>query len=626
MSKVQQTQIHVQKPVTKKTEQAPKPQRNVAQMFEASETMYPEDVLAAQKQVGNQMVQRALDKNARRQSLTDQQGNLRDDIANQIQKKRGGGSPLPENVQEEATKKLGHSFKDVRIHTDESADKLSRTIHARAFTIGKDIFFKRGVFAPGSSVGRETIIHELTHVVQQSGRSASGTLKLGAPDTTHEKEANWMGKKHAAAISAGAAHGGAVQAQVEEEEIQAQEEEEIQTQEEEELQAQPDTGGVVQRDKDHDERVKMRTELEMDEDLEDDPGNKKLKQISKAQRTKKSMLGAIKDKASSMDLGSKKHLRKLTDVTKSRDEERLETSKSQVRTEKKEHGERVKMRETLGMKDLKGEQLKQVSKAQRTKKGMLGEIKEKAGSMNLGSLQHKDKLADIDKAREAKTKENFMNDPEKGSSSLSKSIATVRGRKEEGAKEKWQATLSDSKASKEDRELAKERLEKFHKGSMKKKDFKAAEAKRKKSLEESAKGGDDEAYKTMKTEQEEKEAGTFKGGFKKAWKEEVADPIKSLPGKIGGGIVKGGKSLGIGALKFAGSGFTEGFKHYFGSGKSEDKDKDDEKDEKKDKKKGEEKDEEKDSGAEKMKEKYAAVLKENKGLKAELAKLKKEED
>jgi hypothetical protein len=158
-----------------KTQQKTVKSINPEQMLSAPETLRSEDVLAAQQQVGNQVVQRALDKKGRDHRVTDSQGNLNEDLTRQIQSKRGGGSPLPESVQQDASRKLGRKFNDVRIHTDDTADKLSRSVSARAFTIGKDIFFKGGVFSPSSSAGRETLIHELTHVVQQSkGKLYSG--------------------------------------------------------------------------------------------------------------------------------------------------------------------------------------------------------------------------------------------------------------------------------------------------------------------------------------------------------------------------------------------------------------------------------------------------------------------
>jgi len=260
---------------TNKPDHAASQKVNPQQMLAAPDTLRPEDVLAAQQQLGNQVVQRALDDGDQRRGLTDAQGNLRDDISSSIQQSRGSGASLPKELQTEVGRKLGHDFSNVRLHTDEKADKLSRTINARAFTIGSDIYFKGGVFAPTTREGRETLIHELTHVVQQSQSSASsGKLKLGSPHSAMEKEADQKGKQ--GSQSTMSASVGAVQRSEDEEEIQMQseeeeiqmqseeeeiqmqsDEEEIQMQEdeeevqmqsdEEEIQMQPDAGGVVQR-------------------------------------------------------------------------------------------------------------------------------------------------------------------------------------------------------------------------------------------------------------------------------------------------------------------------------------------------------------------------------------------
>ncbi len=269
-----QTQV---KSNTKKASEQATQAVNFEQLTEAPETMRSEQILAAQKQVGNQVVQRALDGKKKRDAATDDQGYLKGEINDAIQKKRGGGSPLPESLRDDAGKRLGHDFDDVRIHTDEQANELSQSINARAFTIGKDIFFKKGVFSPGSRAGRETLMHELTHVVQQSGGSrGNGRLKLGGTDTAYEKQADKVGKANSSVDSVKSASNskGTVQrlqgrldalrvkknTKTEEEEklqrqpdlvVQREEmpEEELMMQEEEELQMQPDVVGVVQRDK-----------------------------------------------------------------------------------------------------------------------------------------------------------------------------------------------------------------------------------------------------------------------------------------------------------------------------------------------------------------------------------------
>lgn len=242
MSEFQKSHQNEQPARGRRAQAARKPPQtavNPEQFRENHAALRSQDVLAAQQQVGNQAVQRALDGASRRRQAADESGNLNQDISDAIQKKRGGGSALPEDLRRDAEERLGSDFSGVRLHTDEEADHLSRSVSARAFTVGQDIFFKRGVYTPGARAGRETLIHELTHVIQQSGSKSSGRLKLGAPDTALEHEADRLGKRHAASAPGSAS--GAVQKQ-EEEEVQSQpvEEEELQAQaeEEEELQAQ----------------------------------------------------------------------------------------------------------------------------------------------------------------------------------------------------------------------------------------------------------------------------------------------------------------------------------------------------------------------------------------------------
>ena len=63
---------------------------------------------------------------------------------------------------------LGHDFSSVRVHTDDRAAASAASRLARAYTIGRDVVFGRGEYAPGTSAGRHLLAHELAHVVQQS--------------------------------------------------------------------------------------------------------------------------------------------------------------------------------------------------------------------------------------------------------------------------------------------------------------------------------------------------------------------------------------------------------------------------------------------------------------------------
>lgn len=92
------------------------------------------------------------------------------DVEAAIQGARGSGQPLPNTVRGPMEQALGADFSGVRVHTDARADQLNRSLQARAFTTGQDIFLRQGAYNPGSATGQELLAHELTHVVQQAGR------------------------------------------------------------------------------------------------------------------------------------------------------------------------------------------------------------------------------------------------------------------------------------------------------------------------------------------------------------------------------------------------------------------------------------------------------------------------
>ncbi len=100
----------------------------------------------------------------------------------------GGGSPLPEPMRAFFEPRFGHDFGHVRLHNDNRAHQTAQGIHARAFTMGSNIVFGRGQYAPGTTEGKRLLAHELTHVIQQhnpTGNGAGGTAqpRLGTPSS-----------------------------------------------------------------------------------------------------------------------------------------------------------------------------------------------------------------------------------------------------------------------------------------------------------------------------------------------------------------------------------------------------------------------------------------------------------
>ena len=92
-----------------------------------------------------------------------------DAVARDIDSARGTGTALPEKLRRDLEPRFGADFSDVRVHTGSRADALNRSLQARAFATGTDLFFRNGEYSPTSQAGQETIAHELAHVVQQGG-------------------------------------------------------------------------------------------------------------------------------------------------------------------------------------------------------------------------------------------------------------------------------------------------------------------------------------------------------------------------------------------------------------------------------------------------------------------------
>jgi hypothetical protein len=102
-------------------------------------------------------------------------------IRSSIDEARGGGSRLPDPIASSVGGHLDADLSGVRVHTDERADTLNRQLNARAFTTGRDIFFRSGEYNPSSAFGRTVLNHELTHVVQQCGPQTTQGPPSAAP-------------------------------------------------------------------------------------------------------------------------------------------------------------------------------------------------------------------------------------------------------------------------------------------------------------------------------------------------------------------------------------------------------------------------------------------------------------
>ena len=81
---------------------------------------------------------------------------------------RSPGQSLDANTRAFMEPRFGHDFSGVRVHTDARAAESARAVNALAYTVGNNVVFGAGQYAPQSNVGKRLMAHELAHVVQQA--------------------------------------------------------------------------------------------------------------------------------------------------------------------------------------------------------------------------------------------------------------------------------------------------------------------------------------------------------------------------------------------------------------------------------------------------------------------------
>ncbi len=125
-------------------------------------------------------------------------GALDEATQERIEERRGEGTALDAATRGRMERAFATSFADVRIHADGESDTLNRSLSARAFTTGSDLFFQPHAFQPGTRTGDTLIAHELTHVVQQRAAPAGGPMTVSAVNDPAEQEAEAVAEQVAA--------------------------------------------------------------------------------------------------------------------------------------------------------------------------------------------------------------------------------------------------------------------------------------------------------------------------------------------------------------------------------------------------------------------------------------------
>ncbi|GIW72533.1 MAG: hypothetical protein KatS3mg102_2075 [Planctomycetota bacterium] len=94
----------------------------------------------------------------------------------------GRGRPLPSDVAVQLEPLFGRELlRSVRVHTGDRADALARRFRTPALVMGRDVYFARGAYQPGTPEGVAMLAHELAHVRRPYGAIARFVDPVSAP-------------------------------------------------------------------------------------------------------------------------------------------------------------------------------------------------------------------------------------------------------------------------------------------------------------------------------------------------------------------------------------------------------------------------------------------------------------
>ncbi len=92
------------------------------------------------------------------------EGEAPDIVADAI---RAPAQPLDPALRTQFERRFDYDFGQVRVHRYGIAARSAASVGARAYTVGRDVVFGAGHYAPDTDSGARLLAHELTHVAQQ---------------------------------------------------------------------------------------------------------------------------------------------------------------------------------------------------------------------------------------------------------------------------------------------------------------------------------------------------------------------------------------------------------------------------------------------------------------------------
>jgi len=121
-------------------------------------------------------------------------------VADSFAQPPGPGHQLETGARSFFEPHLNVNLGDVRVHADSHAASAAQALNARAYTIGRNIVFGAGQYAPHTAAGRQLLAHELVHTVQQRRSPALQRTIQRTPIDDFKTGLGSMGASHKTVI------------------------------------------------------------------------------------------------------------------------------------------------------------------------------------------------------------------------------------------------------------------------------------------------------------------------------------------------------------------------------------------------------------------------------------------
>lgn len=109
------------------------------------------------------------------------------------------GKPLDPELRDSMESRLGYDLGQIRVHSGPQAARSATAVNASAYTVGRDIVFGAGQYAPNTTSGLQLLTHELAHAIQQS--PSRQNAPAFSPDSSSERAADAVARGAASATA-----------------------------------------------------------------------------------------------------------------------------------------------------------------------------------------------------------------------------------------------------------------------------------------------------------------------------------------------------------------------------------------------------------------------------------------